>query len=128
MDNASVPTGSREPSSETAVKAKYWILTIPHREWVVPNQLASDWSFIRGQRELGAGGFDHWQILVAYHRQVRRRTVRNQFGRTVHAEPTRSSAAREYVWKEDTRVDGSQFELGSWSIRRNNGDNKFISF
>jgi len=37
----------------------------------------------------------------------------------VHVEPTRSSAALEYVWKEDTRVDGTQFELGSRPLKRN---------
>lgn len=29
-----------------------------------------------------------------------------------HAEPTRSDAALAYVWKEDTAVDGTRFELG----------------
>jgi len=39
----------------------------------------------------------------------------------VHAETTRSEAAEEYVWKEDTRINGTQFELGERKFRRNNG-------
>lgn len=35
-----------------------------------------------------------------------------------HAEPTRSSAAEEYVWKEESAVPGTRFEVGSKSVRR----------
>lgn len=40
-------------------------------------------------------------------------------GPTAHVEPSRSEAANEYVWKEDTRVPGTQFEYGSKPIQRN---------
>lgn len=36
-----------------------------------------------------------------------------------HWEPTRSAAADEYVHKDDTAVEGTRFELGGKSIRRN---------
>jgi len=36
-----------------------------------------------------------------------------------HCELGRSEAAAEYVWKEDTRVEGTQFEFGSKPIQRN---------
>ena len=36
-----------------------------------------------------------------------------------HVELTRSQAAEEYVWKEETRIPDSQFELGDRPIRRN---------
>lgn len=41
------------------------------------------------------------------------------FGDTCHAELTRSEASAAYVWKEETRVDGTQFELGAKPINRN---------
>lgn len=38
--------------------------------------------------------------------------VKALFTNDSHLEPTRSAAAVDYVWKEDTRVEGTQFELG----------------
>lgn len=55
--------------------------------------------------------------MVHFRRKVRLRGVREVFG-PYHAEPTRSAAAREYVQKEDTRIAGTQFELGSLPMRR----------
>lgn len=60
----------------------------------------------------------HWQILVIFSRKLRLGGVKSIFGRTVHAEPSRSQAADEYVWKEDTRVAGTQFELGERPLNR----------
>ena len=56
--------------------------------------------------------------MVAYPKKVGLPALRVSFG-TAHAEPTKSSAAREYVWKEDTRVAGTQFEFGTLAVRRN---------
>jgi hypothetical protein len=42
------------------------------------------------------------------------------FGDSCHAEPSRSEAAEEYCHKENTRVEGTQFTLGSKPFRRNN--------
>jgi hypothetical protein len=62
----------------------------------------------------------HWQILVIFKRKLRRGGVKDIFGRTCHAEPSRSNAADEYVWKEATRVAGTQFELGDRPLNRAN--------
>lgn len=35
-----------------------------------------------------------------------------------HAEPSRSAAANEYVWKDDTAVAGTRFELGKRPMQR----------
>jgi len=96
-------------------QARYWMLTIPHQDFVpwLPPGIAH----IIGQLELGEGGFLHWQLVVAFATKVRLRAVRNVFG-PAHAEPTKSDAAREYVWKEETRVEGTQFELGKIPFRR----------
>lgn len=56
-------------------------------------------------------GYLHWQIVVKFKRKVRLGGVRLLFG-PYHAEPTRSVSAMDYVWKEPTRVEGTQFELG----------------
>lgn len=58
-------------------------------------------------------------MVAAFPKNVRLAAVRAVFG-PAHAELTRSDAAIEYVWKDDTRVDGTQFELGERLLRRNN--------
>lgn len=66
-------------------------------------------------------GYLHWQLVVCFERKVRLKAVRATFG-PFHAEPTRSDAASEYVWKDDTYVEGTRFELGKLPIKR--GDTK----
>lgn len=36
-----------------------------------------------------------------------------------HWEPTRSAAAEDYVWKDDSAVPGSRFEIGTKAFKRN---------
>lgn len=95
----------------------YWILTIPHADFLpyLPDGVA----YIKGQLERGNGGFLHWQILVAFARKCRLAAVKKCFGASAHCELSRSSAANEYVWKDDTRVDATQFELGKLALKRN---------
>lgn len=100
-------------------QARYWILTIPKDDYQQHRELPNTIQHIKGQQERGAGGFHHWQICVAFKRAVRLAAVKTEFGRTCHAEPTRSSAAGEYVWKEDTRIPDTQFELGHMAFKRN---------
>lgn len=102
-----------------SAKARYWLLTIPQHGYTPyrPECVC----YIRGQLESGGTtGYLHWQLLVQFNSQQRLATVKRIFG-PWHAEPSRSAAADEYVWKEDTRVAGTQFELGQKPIRRNNG-------
>lgn len=65
------------------------------------------------------GGYLHWQLLVVLRKKGTRKTIRGIFG-PYHCELTRSEAADAYVWKEETRVSGTQFELGVRKLRRNN--------
>lgn len=111
-------------------KAKYWILTIPHPHFTP--FLPPGISYIKGQLERGEGngvtsegsvvepnqGFLHWQVVALFDKQVRLQSVRQVFG-DAHAEPTRSEAAMDYVWKEDTSVEGTRFELGKRPKNRN---------
>jgi len=87
----------------------YWMLTIPHHLYTPYLPPGCVWS--RGQLEQGEGGFLHWQILSCFRKKISLSGMRGLYG-DVHAELTRSEAAVEYVWKEDTRVDGTQFDLG----------------
>lgn len=100
-------------------QARFWLLTIPHADFVP--YLPPTVDYIRGQLERGTDtDYLHWQIVVHFARKIRLRGVKSVFGDRAHAEPSRSDAAREYVWKEDTRVEGTQFELGTPPIRRGN--------
>jgi hypothetical protein len=99
-----------------SIQSRYFMLTIPGHQFIPYLPLGISW--IRGQLELGTGGFRHWQLVVAFPKKVTLRTVIKCFG-PYHAEPTRSEAAIAYVWKEETRIAGTQFELGARSTRRN---------
>lgn len=92
------------------------MLTVPQPLWTP--YLPPGVAWIRGQLESGSDtGFLHWQILVSFIKKKTLGQVREIFG-PAHAELTRSEASQAYVWKEETRVEGTQFELGSKPINR----------
>lgn len=96
----------------------FYLLTIPHHDFTpfLPNGC----QYIIGQLERGEGtGYLHWQILVAFSRKQSLAGVKSVFGASTHAELSRSDAACKYVQKEDTRVEGTQFELGAKPFARN---------
>lgn len=97
-------------------------MTIPFADWTVPAELPEGLQYLKGQQEIGHGdnGYHHWQLLAVFSRDVRLTVVKETFCNSAHAEPSRSAAADAYVWKEDTRVAGSQFELGRRAVKRNN--------
>lgn len=110
-----------EPFHIINMQGRYWILTIPSHEFLpyLPNQL----SYIRGQLEQGANTqYVHWQLLAVFKRSVRLAAVKSLFGNTCHAELTRSNAANDYVWKDDTAIAETRFELGEMPRKR--GDSK----
>lgn len=102
-------------------KARYWLLTIPQHGYTP--YLPRSVRYIRGQLECGAeSGYLHWQLLVTFAQQQRLAAVKKLFGDACHAEPSRSSAATSYVWKDDTRIEGTQFELGEPAFHSNDGE------
>lgn len=104
------------PSSSP--QGRYWIGTIPSSfGWSPPPNLPHDTNWIRGQQELSESGLLHYQVFAAFSRAVRLAVVTRTF--PGHWELSRSSAAESYVWKEDTRVEDSQFELGTRPFKRN---------
>ena len=93
-----------------------WLGTVPQygfTPWLPPGV-----AYIKGQLEQGEGGFVHWQILFHLSKKGSLRSVRELLG-PYHYELSRSEAADDYVWKEATRVAGTQFELGVKPFRRN---------
>jgi hypothetical protein len=95
----------------------YWIATIAEDHYT-GTDLPAGVAYIKGQMEVGEGGFRHWQLLIVMAKKIRLVGLKLLFPRA-HLELTRSAAADEYVWKEETRVAGSQFELGNRAVRRN---------
>ena len=99
-------------------QAQYWLLTIPYHDFTpfLPPHAA----YIKGQLERGEGGYLHWQLIVYFSSKQTMSYVKRIFGDTCHCERSRSKAASDYVWKEETRVQGTQFELGNIPFQRNN--------
>lgn len=98
----------------------YWMLTIPVR--MFPDgwdELPTGIRYFKGQQELGESGFQHWQAIAILEKKGSCNTLQSIFGQGGHYELTRSENAEDYVWKEDTRVEGTQFEFGSKPKRRN---------
>lgn len=92
--------------------SRWYIGTIRELDWLFPSPLASNVTYARGQLECGGTtGYRHWQLVVNFRKPVRLSAVRKIF--PGHWEPTRSDAALAYVWKEDTRVADTQFEIGA---------------
>ena len=100
-----------------ALQARYWLLTIPY-ECFTP-YLPGDCSWIRGQFEQGSEtGYLHWQVFVAFKAKCTLTRVKLLFGDVIHAEHAKSKKAQEYVFKEDTRVAGTQLDLGKKPMDR----------
>jgi len=96
--------------------ARWWIGTIREFDFS-PGPLQLEVRYAKGQLEVGEGGFRHWQIVVSFGKPVRLSFVRKYF--EGHWEPTRSEAAVDYVWKDETGVPDTRFELGERPLRRN---------
>lgn len=99
-------------------QARYWMLTIPANTHWMPC-LNATLTWLRGQLEEGAGGYRHWQVVVGAAKKLTLGQLKVHFPNESHCEPTRSDAADEYVWKEESRIPDTQFELGAKSLKRN---------
>jgi len=107
-----------------AQQARHWLLTINDSDsgdsWTPPTELPTGIAWLRGQKEIGTDtNRPHWQLFVSFKRAVRLAAVRKLFGTRVHAEPSRSEAAESYVFKDDTAITATRFELGSKPFQRN---------
>jgi len=101
------------------MSSKFFILTTSFRTHVLDvSSLPNGATYWRGQLELGAGGLLHWQHALCMEKKVRVSAIKRMFP-TSHIELSRSSAVYDYCWKDDTRVEGTQFELGRRPFRCN---------
>jgi len=122
-----MPSTSRNPSPNRNRNAnrvhkkkpydqgRYWILTIKRSDWSPPETLPGEIAWLRGQCEIGNGitQYEHWQLYVAFRKPIRLGGVKRFFTNSTHGELTRSDAAEAYVFKEDTSIAGTRFELGA---------------
>lgn len=100
-----------------SIQAKYWMLTIPAHCFTP--FLPPGVEFIKGQLESGSQSeYLHWQLLVSMSRKSTLSNVVKIFG-PYHAEQTRSAAADEYVFKDDTAIPNTRFQLGKKTLKRN---------
>lgn len=99
---------------------RYFSVTIPVEKWIQPQELPESMQYIKGQREESATGYCHWQLLAYFAKKISLTRAKTYFCREAHLEATRSAAIEEYVWKEDTKIAGSEFEFGALPIKRNN--------
>jgi hypothetical protein len=105
-------------TKSTRVQGIFWIATIPENSF--EPKLHDSLQWIRGQLECGGDtGYKHWQLVFAFKRKGSLRTCQSVLGKSGHYELTKSAAANEYVFKESTRVSGTQFELGNKPFLRN---------
>jgi len=100
-------------------QARFWLLTIPADDFDPSTPDDTNVMHIKGQLEVGASGFRHWQVVVTFHRKLRLGGVKQLYGNSCHCEATRSAAARAYVHKDETAVPDTRFERGNLPIRRN---------
>lgn len=102
-----------------AIKARYWLLTIPVQYFPEQPELKDNLVYVKGQQEIGELGLHHWQLLATFNKQVTFNQAKSYFCQQAHLEPSRSAAADEYVWKEETAVAGTRFEIGTKPLQRN---------
>lgn len=97
--------------------SRYYLGTL--FDWIQPTDLPTGVVWLKGQQELcPTTGRLHHQVIVGFAKQQRLAAVKRLVGNG-HWEPSRSSAADEYVHKDATSVPGTRFELGSKAFRRN---------
>ena len=98
---------------------RYWLVTAP--EECYNQTLFSDKvKYIKGQLEQGTEtDYRHWQMVVYFKLPITivgfKRLLIESYGENGnrwHLE-NQTQAAEEYVWKEDTAIEGTQFELGT---------------
>jgi len=106
--------------------AQWWMCTVPDMDNEWKPYLPEGIDYMIGQQEVGKElseehpeGYRHWQLVFHTCKKSRLSAVLPLFPEGRNIQATRSKAAIDYVWKEDTRVEGSSFELGVKPFKRN---------
>lgn len=96
---------------------RWFILTIPAATGWEP-ALPATVTYLVGQKEIGASGYVHYQAVAYFAKKRSLTSAKSSFPPESHLEATKSEAALAYVWKEESRVEGSQFEFGTKPMDR----------
>nr|WAE43204.1 MAG: replication associated protein [Cressdnaviricota sp.] len=119
LETAGDRPARRNPGTPST-QARYWLFTVAasHNgvDWSpTPDLINDSITYVKGQKEEGSGetNYVHWQFIVYTKRKIRLNSLKLFFPAWSHLEVSRSEAVESYVWKEDTRIEGSQFEYGS---------------
>jgi hypothetical protein len=98
---------------------RYWMLTINAELHWIPH-LPQSVRWLKCQLEKGEStSYFHWQVVVSFPKKVSFKRLREVFGPGIHFEETRSAAANEYVWKEETCVNVAyRYEFGEPAFQR----------
>lgn len=106
-------------------QGKYWLITdfnVDNNDYDLYNDVvwgAKGICWSKGQLEMcNTTQHLHWQFVVCFNKKVRLGGVKAVLGQTVHAELSRSSAANDYVCKDETSQ-GRRWEYGSLPLKRN---------
>jgi len=102
-----------------AIKARYWMLTVPKSDWTPPTTINAPFVYWIGQQEIGSNtGYEHWQCVFVLDKQYTFNQAKAHFPNSAHIEPTISAAANDYCSKSTTAVANTQFELGKLPVNR----------
>lgn len=98
--------------------SRYWLGTL--YDWNIPTSLPAGLTWAKGQLEIcPTTGREHVQLIVGFAKPQRLPSVKRLTNSPKgHWEPSRSSAADDYVHKDETAVIGTRFELGAKPFRR----------
>lgn len=97
-----------------------WILTIPFDDWTPPTEMYKGVKFMCGQKEIGSGGYVHWQVFVSVRKSCRFSWIKKTFNaHRAHCEVVRDKeAAMYYCIKDESRhPDNVIFEFGVLDAR-----------
>lgn len=102
-----------------SLQGRYFLLTIPYTALTYIPDPKDELAYVKGQREVGESGYEHWQLVAYFSKKVTITRVKEFFCEQAHVELSKSKAAEEYVWKEQSRVEGTQFERGKRPFKCN---------
>jgi len=106
------------------MQGKYWLLTDFNVETNYDTAVDAFWTsknicWSKGQLEMCPDTQRlHWQFCVCFNKKIRLGGVKTVLGDQVHAELSRSDAASDYVWKEESSQ-GRRWEFGKTPFKRN---------
>lgn len=111
---------SRPNQNLSQMQGRYWLLTMPFERFQVPEELPEPVCWMRGQQEIGGTtNYHHWHVIIATKTKVRGSAIARIFGTGIKIELTRSERAENYVFKDETAIEGTRFEKGQKLMKRN---------